>query len=186
MDFETQSISRETIRIFANLIRKNYGIKTIKFPVLHFLENIEEYTDNEVSYIVEEDEKFEMNVMAYIEFYKEQSVFCIHIRDSVYRNAYAGKHADIGFIMHEISHYFMIGVLGFTPNEEVCYSTKKIPPYKSAEWQAMALCGELMIPYEQCKNKTPRQVYTITKSSKGQVSYFFNNVLKKENSEFLF
>lgn len=186
MDFETRSISRETIRIFANLIRKNYGIKTIKFPVLQFLENIEEYTDNEVSYIVEEDEKFEKNVMAYIDFYKERDVYCIHIRETVYRNAYDGKHADIGFIMHEISHYFMIGVLGFKPNEEVCYSTKKIPPYKSAEWQAMALCGELMIPYEECKNKTPRQVYNLTKSSKGQVEYFFKHILKKENFDTLF
>lgn len=180
MDFETQSISRTNIRIFANLIRKNYGIKTIKFPVLEFLERIEDLTNDEVSYIVEEDAMFDKNVMAYIEFFKDNENYCIHIRESVYVNAYSGKHADIGFIMHEICHYFMIGILGFKPNENVCYTTKKIPTYKSAEWQAMALCGELMIPYDKCKNKTPKQIYHITKSSKSQISYFFKNVLKNK------
>ena len=186
MDFETQPISRDNIRLFANLIRKNYGIKTIRFPVLEFLERIEELTGNEASYIVDEDETFDKNVMAYIEVFKEQSRYLIHIRESVYVNAYYGKHADIGFIMHEICHYFMIGVLGFCPNENVCYSTKRIPPYKSAEWQAMALCGELMIPYDRCKDKTPKQIYHITKSSKGQIDYFFEKVLNKKSLDFDF
>ena len=183
MDFETQPISRENIRIFANLIRKNYGIRTIRFPVLEFLERIEELTNDEVYYVVEEDSLFDNNVMAYIEFFDNQSVYCIHIRESVYVNAYSGKHAELGFIMHEICHYFMIGVLGFKPNTNACYTTKRIPPYRSAEWQAMALCGELMIPYDKCKNKTPKHIYHITKSSKGQVSYFFKNVLNKSINE---
>lgn len=181
MDFETQPISREFIRIFANLIRKNYKIKTIRFPVLKFLESIENLTNDEVSYIVEDDKMFDDNVMAYIEFYNDEEKYWIHIRETVYVNAYAGKHADIGFIMHEICHYFMIGILGFKPNEKVCYTTKRIPAYKSAEWQAKALCGELMIPYEKCKNKTPQQIYHITKSSQKQVAFFLENVLNKKS-----
>ena len=184
MDFETQPISRENIRLFANLIRKNYGIKTIRFPVLEFLESIEELTNDEVSYIVEEDCEFDKNVMAHIDVFKNESKYLIHIRESVYVNAYSGKHADIGFIMHEICHYFMIGVLGFKPNESVCYSTKRIQTYMSAEWQAMALCGELMIPYDRCKGKTRRQVYHITKSSKSQVDFFFDNVVNKNDLDF--
>ena len=173
MDFETHPISRDDIRIFANLIRKNYRIKTIKFPVLEFLENIESLTNNEVDYIVEEDTLFEKKVMSYIQVNNiDYSSFTIHIRESVYKNAYNGKHADIGYIMHEISHYFMIGVFGFRPQQEICYSSKKIPLFRSAEWQAMALCGELMIPYEKCMMKTAKQIYHITKSSKAQVNYF--------------
>lgn len=177
MDFETSPISRDNIRIFANLIRKNYKIKTIRFPVLEFLENIENLTNNEVDYVVEDDNLFDNDVMAYIQVNDaDYSNFTIHIRNSVYLNAYNGKHADIGFIMHEISHYFMIGILGFRPQKEVCYSSKKIPLFRSAEWQAMALCGELMIPYEKCKGKTARQIYHITKSSKAQVDYFIKNI----------
>ena len=178
MDFETTPITRDNIRYFANLIRKNYKIRTIKFPVLKFLEKIEEYTNDAVSYLVEDDMCFESGVMAYIECSEDFTNYCIHIRESVYVKAYQDSHADIGYIMHEICHYFMIGVLGCRPNMSICCTTNKIPAYKSAEWQAMALCGELMIPYERCKNKTLNQICSVTGSSRAQARYFLEHVLK--------
>ena len=181
MDFKTRPIDRKTLRFLAKIIRKNLGIQTIDFPVLKILEAIEFISNDSCNYVVESDELFSTNVMAYIEYIEGMDKFSIHIKESVYINAYKGDHSAIGFIMHEIAHYFLIDILGLKPIDPlVSYSTGEIPSYLSAEWQAMALSGELMIPYDECYNMSFNEVYYLTKSSKKQTEYFFKNVLKKD------
>ena len=48
------------------------------------------------------------------------------------------------------------------------------------EWQAMALCGEIMIPYEKCKNYSFNQIVSRTYSSDEQTKYFLRWVVKPE------
>ena len=38
--------------------------------------------------------------------------------------------------------------IGFTPVSTRAFGDTEIEPFKSVEWQAKALCGELTIPYE--------------------------------------
>ena len=111
-------------------------------------------------------------------------MYCIHIRESVYIGAVEGKGDCLGFINHEICHFILIHILGIGPsNSNPTYArtvkTNAIPKYKSMEWQAKALCGELMIPYERCKNLTFKQIIYRTGSSKEQVNYFLDKVIKK-------
>ena len=181
MDFETLPIDRRNLRFLAKMLRKNFKIKTLEFPVLKFLEKIHLISRDCCKYVVDEDSKFEPNVMAYLEYTNGTNDFVIHIRESVYIKAYSDDHASIGFIMHEISHYLLIGVLGIKPiNTSITYTTKGIPAFRSAEWQAKAFCGEIMIPYDICKDMSFDEIYEKTKSSKEQTNYFLKNIVKKE------
>ena len=44
----------------------------------------------------------------------------------------------------------------------------------------MALCGEIMIPYEKCKDYSFRQIVSRTDSSDEQAKYFLRWVVKPE------
>lgn len=44
---------------------------------------------------------------------------------------------------------------------------EKLPAYCSVEWQTKALCGEVMMPYEQTKNMTQREIMEKYQVSKG-------------------
>jgi len=190
MDFEAKKgLSRKQIREIARIVRKLLKIRTIKFPVLEVLEKLTCLYPDNLYYVIEADDDFRNNVMAYLEIESEYS-YCIHIRESVYNGAVKGRKDCLGFICHEISHFILIFILDNGPkislNEfkmacERALKQDKIPPYLSTEWQAMALCGELMIPYEECKDKTFRQISFITKSSKKQIEFFLNKVVKNDD-----
>ena len=183
MDYEAcVGLSRAKIRELSKFIRKVFKIKTLKFPVLKFLCILEEKYEDILYVDIEPDDYFEDNVMAYLE--KEEYMYCIHIRESVYVGAVDGKGDCLGFINHEICHFILIHIFGIGPsNPNPIYTrtvrTNPIPKYKSMEWQAKALCGELMIPYERCKKLTFKQIVFRTGSSKEQVNYFLDKVIKK-------
>ncbi len=48
----------------------------------------------------------------------------------------------------------------------------------SMEWQAMALCGEVMIPYKRCRKYSMDKIVEKTKSSLEQAKYFLTHVVK--------
>lgn len=185
MDYEARvGLSRLQIRKLANLIRIIFKIHTLKFPILIIL-NILEKKYGDVLYVaIEPDDWFEKNVMAFLEI--EEDMYCIHIRESVYVGAVNGKGDCLGFINHEICHFILIHIFGIGPaniNPIYSRSVRAIPEYKSMEWQAKALCGELMIPYERCKKLTFKQIVHRTGSSKEQVNYFLNNVIKNRKCD---
>lgn len=185
MDYETSKIlKRDDIRKIALYIRKAFKIRTIKFPVMKFLDILEKNYPDNVYVSVEEDELFDFNVMAELKQFDEEH-YCIRIRESVYAKALKEDGPSLGYICHEICHFILIYILGIGPKmikengisfyKTISFNNKS---YKSMEWQAMALCGELMIPYEKCKNYTYDQIISITKSSKKQALYFINHVRK--------
>ena len=183
MDYRTIiGLSREKIRLMAKLIRKQFNIMTIELPVLKLLETIVTKYDSVLFYDIEEDEKFESNVPAYLATNKELTKFCIHIKESVYQGAVDGKGDCLGFITHELCHFILLHIFGIVP-ENYCFDRQledeKIPAYKSSEWQAKAMCGELMIPYDECTGKNLSWIKENTKSSTAQIEYFLDIVDKK-------
>ena len=174
-------LSRKQVRDIAKLTRKAFGIETLLFPVVKVLDLIEvEFPDN-IYHVVEDDSLFEYNTMAYLEE-EQNDCYCIHIRKTIYEGACKGWRNCLGFINHEISHFILVGVLGIKPKrnnagEPIVYARKIAPLCKSMEWQAMALCGELMIPYEECKNMTEKQIIAQTKSTDSQTRYFLEKVV---------
>lgn len=187
MDYEPSVIlSRDKIRLLSKIFRDMLKIKTVVFPVLKALDKLEMKFSNNLYYSVEEDNLFGINVMAELVDEGDEEHFCIRIRQSVYDKACRGDRASIGFICHEMCHFFLIFVCGIGPkkyytSKGVTYAKAivgKVESYNSMEWQAMALCGEVMIPYERCKNYTFRQITNVTKSSNEQAKYFITKVLK--------
>lgn len=51
---------------------------------------------------------------------------------------------------------------------ERSFNNNELPAYVSVEWQAKALCGEVMMPYEATKNMSTEEIvnkYGVSKSS---------------------
>lgn len=190
MDYETSLIlSRVKIRKIASFIRKKLSIKTIRFPVMRVLELFVTEYDDILCYTVEEDTSFKNGVMAELSMINDYR-YCIRIRESVYNDASVGGRASTGFVCHELCHFILVHILGIKPKKYfdlngIAYARQiygwSIPAYKSMEWQAKALCGELMIPYEECKNYDLKTIIEETNSSDKQALYFLSNVVKKDN-----
>lgn len=80
---------------------------------------------------------------------------------------------SIDYICHEICHFFLIEVFGYYPIYNVCLSeNRQIPKYRSMEWQAKALCGEVMIDYKKCSNMTISDIMKKTGSSIDQACFY--------------
>ena len=189
MDYESRlSLSRIQIREISKFARRLLKIKTVKFPVLKALERLIDKFSNNLYYLILPDDEFETNVMA--ELVPEgNDVYCIKIRETVYEKAVNGDRACIGFICHEMCHFILVHIFDAGPvlykgeNGLVYARSLKdngLPPYKSMEWQAKALCGEIMIPYEECKNYSFEQIVSITDSSNEQAKYFLRRVVKSK------
>lgn len=152
MDYITQALSREKIRVFSKIFRRIFGIDDdlSPFPVLEALEKVPDIFKNTVVNI-EKDDELPCNVPARC-YLNEIGEFTIEIKESVYNGAYIKKTgAYLGFICHEMCHIFLYK-MGYTPLLERSFENNELPAYKSVEWQTKALCGEVMMPYEATKN----------------------------------
>ena len=191
MDYEPSVIlGRDQVRMISKFFRKMFKIRTIKFPVLRVLDLLESKFSNNLYYIIDEDENFASNVMAVLET-EDYEHFCIRIRQSVYDRALLGDGASLGYICHEMCHFILIYVFGIVPKTyksssgmilAKTVSNRPRKPYMSMEWQAKALCGEVMIPYEKCKKYSLRKIVKKTNSSYDQARYFLNHVVKENES----
>lgn len=187
MDYETElGLSRIKIRLIADWVRSSLKITTLAFPVMKVLDTLEQDFEDGFYYVSEEDSLFANNVMAFLSE-DDTGCCCIHIRQSVYDGALLGKGDCLGFICHEISHFILIYVIGIKPRMLHAYNgafyPREIPPntprWKSTEWQAMALCGELMIPYDACKTMDVDTIIEKTNSSRSQAEFFAKYVATK-------
>ncbi len=166
MDYMTKPISRMALRQLAPCFRQLFGVaNTGPFPVLEALEKVPDIFDGSAFTIVE-DSKMPKTIPARCSPI-DGGGFLIEIQESVYEGAY--KHqigAYLGFICHEICHLFLFEI-GFTPIYERSFENNQIPAYRSIEWQAKALCGEVMMPYEETRFMCVEQIMTDYNVSKG-------------------
>ena len=166
MDYKTKAVSRSQLRHLSIKLRKLFGVPPGgPFPVLEALEMVPEVFRN-CNYEVQEDCNFPRRVMARCIF-NEEGGFTIQIRESVYVGAYE-KHigAYMGFICHEICHIFLFTV-GFEPVFTRSFRDNELPAYESVEWQAKALCGEVMMPFDETEGKSVSQIMSEYNVSKG-------------------
>lgn len=168
MDYETRPLNRTTIRNIGKVVRKVFGCKSDNepFPTLEALEKLPDIVPNS-SFEVVNDEELPANVFACC-FPKTDGGYVIQIKQTVYDGAvYDINPAFICFICHEICHVILF-CLGFTPISNCAINNNKIPAYKSVEWQAKALCGEVTIPYEATIGMKPKEIaqkYNVTEAS---------------------
>lgn len=166
MDYKTKPLSRKEIRKMAIILRKRFHIDPyVPFPVLEILDKLSDVFKG-CKYVILPDEKFPKNVKARC-CPNNEGGFTIEIPEYIYEGAYQKKiGAYLGFICHEICHIFLFKC-GFTPYYERCFHDRELRPYESIEWQAKALSGEVMMPYETTQNRTVRWIMSHYNVSKG-------------------
>ena len=137
MDYKTKPTSRKDLRRYAKFVRRLFDVpETGPFPVLQALDRVSDVF-KDCSYAVVED---------------------LEIKQSVYDGAYEkGIGAFLGFICHEICHIFLFKI-GFVPLYERSFEDNTIPAYCSVEWQAKALCAEVMIPFYESHNMSVHEI----------------------------
>ncbi|MBQ7529250.1 hypothetical protein IJT10_05045 [bacterium] len=151
MDYVTKATNRSVLRRLAIRFRKICKAPlTGSFPVLNALEILPDIFPGSVYTIVEDDE-LPPKTMAQCVF-NEFGGFTVEIKESVYKGAYEHNVGALrGFICHEMCHVFLFEE-GFKPIKEIeGVSKNEVPAYQSVEWQAKALCAEVMVPYEESK-----------------------------------
>lgn len=168
MDYMTKPISRIELRKLSKLFRRVFDVPLSgPFPVLRVLDKLEQIFNT--NYDVVEDSELPSNVMARC-FEREGGGYTIQIKESVYSDAYDGDGASLGFICHEICHIFLFYV-GYKPVFERSFADNRIEPFRSVEWQAKALCGEVMIPYEESANMNEEEIMRKYKTSRSFAQY---------------
>lgn len=157
MDYQTKPTSRNDLRRYAKILRRIFNVpETGAFPVLEVLERLEDVFQY-YNYIIVDDDKLPPQTMAQC-FPNEYGGFTIVIKETIYRGAYEdGIGAFLGFICHEICHIFLFHI-GFRPIFSCSFDNNELPAYCSVEWQAKALCAEVMIPFEESRGMKPIEI----------------------------
>ena len=60
-------------------------------------------------------------------------------------------------IIHEISHAVLFNI-GYTPSFDRNYKNNELNSYESIEWQAKAVSGEFMIPYDHINDLSYKEI----------------------------
>lgn len=156
MDYKTRPISREKLRVIAKAVRQAFKCKNkLRFDVIDAFERASDIFPFLVTTVVEDDElPLDIPARCIPDF---NGKYVIEVKNSIYEGAVNGVGGYRGHILHEICHGILC-YLGFTPILERTFKNKELNPYESMEWQAKALCGEILVPYDETKEMTPRQI----------------------------
>lgn len=171
MDYKTKPTSRKILRNNAKIFRQLFGFnETEPFDPLIALEKLPDVFTG-CTYQIIDDDEFDRNVskneMSFCVQNYECEGYSIYIRESVYTAAYRYKDgAKLGFICHELCHVYLLS-LGFSPLSSQGYPENVIPAYCSMEWQAKALSGEVMLPYEATIGMTAEEMINEYQVSRG-------------------
>lgn len=146
MDYQTKPTSRRDIRKYAKIMRQLFDVPEYgPFPVLDALEKLPDVFPG-CNYVIVEDKKLAPKTMAQC-IQNDDGTYTIEIKETVYVGAFEKEvGAFRGFICHELCHVFMLSI-GFTPIFTRSFAENELPAYCSTEWQAMALAGEVMVPF---------------------------------------
>lgn len=113
-----------------------------------------------------------------------ESHYTIEVKSSIYEGAAAGVGGYRAHILHEICHAILC-MLGFTPILGRAFKNKELKPFESMEWQAKALCGEIMMPYEKTEGLSVKQIQHLCQVSRESAELRYNNYRKSDLSSSL-
>ena len=170
MDYLTKPTNRQQLRELSIVFRNLFGLnKSCKVPVIEMLDKLPDAFPGS-SYIIVEDSQLPKNVPAQC-VPTGENTFEIQIKNSVYKGAHE---KEIGgyraHIVHEMCHVFLY-LIGFRPVMQRSFLNGELPPYKSVEWQAKALCGEIMMPFDKTESLSAFQIMKIYGVSENQAKY---------------
>ncbi len=169
MDYQAKPISRQDLRRLSRCFRKLFGVPEYgPFPVVEVLDRVGDVFKGS-GYIVVADTELPPHTMAQCSA-NDMGGYTIEIGESVYMGAYRHIGAYRGFICHELCHVFLFSI-GYTPIVARSFSDNVIPSYRSVEWQAKALCGEVMVPFKESTGMSQEDIITRYQVSRGFAIY---------------
>lgn len=83
--------------------------------------------------------------------------YVIEVKQTIYDGAVKGIGGYRAHILHEMCHAILC-IMGFKPILKRSFKNYEITPYRSMEWQAKALCGEILMPYETTEGLSVNQI----------------------------
>ena len=178
MDYKTKPTSREELRGIARFVRKLFKCKNkYRFNVMDVFERIPSVIPD-VTCLVVEDDEIEGDVPARCvpDF---EGHYTIEVKSSIYDGAADGIGGYRAHILHEICHVILC-LLGFTPILDRAFKNNELKPFESMEWQAKALCGEILMPYEETEGLSVRQIRHLCQVSRESAELRYNNYRKPE------
>lgn len=165
MDYKTYPIKRQSLREIASILRKIFGCKNkYKFNVVDSFERIHSLFPNIYTEVVE-DEELERNIPARCLPDFANNEYLIQVKNSVYEGACDEIGGYRAHILHEICHAILC-ILGFVPIMDRQYKNNEIKCYESMEWQAKALCGEILMPYEETQDLSITEIMRLCNVSR--------------------
>lgn len=180
MDYKTKSTSREELRRIARCIRKLFKCNNkYRFNVLTTFEKMPVIFPCVTCTVVGDDEiEGDIPARCIPDF---EGCYTIEVKSSIYDGAAAGIGGYRAHILHEICHAILC-MLGFTPVLDRAFKNKELKPFESMEWQAKALCGEIMMPYEETEGLSVRQIQHLCQVSRESAELRYNNYRKLSSS----
>ncbi len=178
VDYKTKPVSRDELRIIAKAIRQIFKCRNkYFFDVIRAFEMVPTIFPQITTAVVDDDE-FDPRIPARCipDF---NGNYLIEVKNSIYEGAVAGVGGYRAHILHEICHAFLC-ILGFTPILDREFRNNELKPYESMEWQAKALCGEIMMPYEETDSLSVKQIIHYCKVSTECAQLRANNYRKKK------
>jgi hypothetical protein len=148
----SESLSRRKARTIAKFIRGLLGINELYVNVPKMLETMAmEFAD--FNYEIVEDEELPDSVYGTFTPNNEINQPVVIIPNRVYVAA-CGNGSTSGrdrmTIVHEIAHYFLIIRFKYKPIERLGRGSPS--KSKDPEWQAMALAGEILMPFDETQH----------------------------------
>lgn len=150
--YETDSMSRKDIYLYAKQLRKAFNVgKRLYFPVCEIFECFP-ILFPECTIEICPDSDFDKETHGTTDINNK----IIKIKESVYDSAVKGNGRDRATLLHEMSHYLLLVVSSMSLTRK--FSNKRPPAYKDPEWQAKALTGELMMPRHLIKDLSIEEI----------------------------
>lgn len=181
MDYKTKPTSCEELRNIARYVRRLFNSNDrYCFDVMTTFENLP-IVFPFVTCLVVEDNEIEGDIPARCTPYFESNNYTIEVKSSIYDGAVAGVGGYRAHILHEICHVILC-MLGFTPILSKEFKNNELKPYESMEWQAKALCGEILMSYEETEGLSVEQIQHLCQVSKESAELRYNNYRKPKSS----
>ena len=178
MDYKTKPTSREELRGIARFVRKLFKCKNkYRFDVMDAFEKIPSVIPAVTCLVVEDDEiEGDIPARCVPDF---EGHYTIEVKSSIYDGAAECIGGYRAHILHEICHAILC-LLGFTPILDRAFKNNELKPFESMEWQAKALCGEILMPYEETEGLSVRQIRHLCQVSRESAELHYNNYRKPE------
>lgn len=154
MDYKTKPLNRRFLRFLAQIIRNTFKCRSkFKFNVILAFEQIHSIFKN-ITVEVVENELMRVPARCIPDL---NGCYHIEVKEEIYVGACNGVGGYRAHILHEMCHAILC-MLGYTPILDREFKNNELKPFESMEWQAKALCGEILCPYEATKGMSVREI----------------------------